>query len=121
MAFTGTPVIAKVSESCFRITGVSLGIGATGTVGLSSNAGAEVKLNAPEWNRYVTSGLQGGQIELDQSVEATVVYADAASTTVEPVSVTKTGDGPTDFLLTFTNRDAALSGALEIYVKYHGG
>ena len=119
MAFTGTPTIQKISDRKFRITGVSLGIAATGTVGLAANAGAEVKLQAPDWDRYVEPGLQGGQVELDASVQVDVVYVDAAGTTTEPVTVTKTGDGPTDFLATLTNRDAAASGALEIYVSYH--
>jgi len=119
MAFTGTATIQKVSDNKFRITGLSLGIAATGTIGLTQHPTAEVQLEAPGWDRYVTSGLQGGQIELDASVECRICYADAAATTTEPIAVVKTGDGPEDFLMTLTNRDAAASGALEIFVEFH--
>ena len=118
MAFTGTPVIQKISESKFRITGVSLAAAATGTIGLTQHPSAEVQLEAPQWDRYQTPGLQGGQVEVDAAVEVRITYVDAAGTTTEPVTVTKTGDSPVDFLATLTNRDAAASGELEIYVEF---
>ena len=119
MAFTGAAVIQKISDRKFRITGLSLGIGAAGTIGLSQNVAAEVPITAPGWDRYVSDGIHGGEVELDASVECSIVYADAAAATTEPIAVVKSGDGPADFLLTLTNRDAAVSGALEIYVEFH--
>jgi hypothetical protein len=119
MAFTGAAVIKKISDNIYRITGLSLGIGANGTIGLGENAAAAVKLLGTGWNRYETVGQHGGQVELDESVQCDVISADAAGTAVEDIAVVKTGDGPADFLLTLTNKDAAVSGALEIYVKFH--
>lgn len=119
MAFTGIAVIKKISDRKFRITGLSLAAGASGTIGLSTNVAAEVALNAPGWDRYETSGLQGGQVELDESVQVDVIVAEAGLAVVEPVAVVKTGDGPADFLATLSNPDAAASGALEIYVSFH--
>lgn len=118
MAFTGVATILKVSDNKFRITGLSLAAAATGTISLSGGLG-EVKLTAPGWDRYETSGVHGGQVELDSSIKVLVIPAVADPTTSEPITVVKTGDGPTDFLATLQNNDAAASGALEIYVEFH--
>lgn len=118
MAFTGTAAITHVSDNCVRITGLSLGIAAAGTIGLLTGGAGEVDLNVPGWNRYVNA--RGDQIELDDSVKCDVISADAAGTATEDIAVVKTGNGPTDFLLTLTNKDAAASGALEIYVTFMG-
>lgn len=119
MAFTGTAVITYVSDKVVRITGLSLAAAAAGDIGLSSNAAADVPLVCPNWNRYVNG--RGDSIELDDSIEVSYVTAEAGLAVVEPLSIVKTGNGPTDFLVTLTNPDAAASGALEIWVKFHGG
>ncbi len=118
MAFTGAAVVKKISDRKFRITGLSLAAGASGDIGLAANAGADVALQA-NWDRYETSGLQGGAVDLAEAVEVTVHVAEAGLAVVEPVAIVKTGDGPSDFLATLSNPDAAASGALEIYVEYH--
>jgi hypothetical protein len=79
MAFTGAAVIKKISDNIYRITGLSLGIGANGTIGLGENAAAAVKLLGTGWNRYETVGQHGGQVELDESVQCDVISADAAA------------------------------------------
>lgn len=120
MAFTGAATIKKISDNLFRITGVSLGIGAAGTIALSQNAAAsEVDITAPGWEKYDSVGLHGGTVSLAEAVSVTVNDIDVAGTTVEPVVIVKTGTVPTDFLITLTNRDAAATGTLEIYVRYH--
>lgn len=118
MAFTGTPALHYVSDKVVRITGLSLAAAAAGTIGLVGGSG-EIDIDQPNWNRYVNG--RGQQIELDQSIEVSIVPAEAGLGVTEPVSIVKTGDGPTDFLATLTNPDAAASGELEIWVKYHGG
>lgn len=118
MAFTGTAVIQYVSDRKARITGLSLAAAATGTIGLVANASAAVKLDPPDnWNRY--KNAKGEEIELDASIQVTVIKAEAGLATTEAVAVVKTGDGPADFLATLSNPDAAASGALEIYVEFH--
>jgi hypothetical protein len=119
MAFTGAAVIHYVSDSVVRITGLSLAAGAAGDIGLVGNAGADVAVDQPTWNRY--GNARGEQIELDSSIEVTYVGAEAGLAVVEPLSIVKTGNGRADFLATFTNPDAAASGALEIWLKFHGG
>lgn len=119
MAFTGTAAITKVADNLYRITGLSLAAAAAGTIGLGENASAEVKLNGTGWNRYETTGTHGGRVELDDSVQVQYEVAATGLAVVEPLSVVKTGNGPADFLITLTNPDAAASGALEIYVRFH--
>ncbi len=118
MAFTGTPAVTYVSDNKVRITGLSLAAAATGTIGLAANVAAEVPLNpTAEWDRYVNA--RGETIELDDSIKVTVIKAEAGLSTTEAVAVVKTGNGPTDFLATLSNPDAAASGALEIWVEFH--
>lgn len=119
MAFTGAAVITKVSDRKFRITGLSLAAAAAGTIGLSQNAAAEVEITAPGWDRYDSSGVHGGLVELDDSIECRYCVAEIGLAVTEPLSIVKTGNGPSDFLLTLTNPDAAASGALEIWVEFH--
>lgn len=122
MAFTGTAVITKVSESKFRITGLSLAGAAAGTISLSGGTGA-VKVDAPQWQPFQSSGLQGGNVDLSESVECIVIPADVAATAAigaQTPAVVKTGTTPSDFLVTITNRNAAsaASGGLEIYLTF---
>ncbi len=119
MAFTGTAAIKKVADNLYRITGLSLAAAASGTIGLAENSSAAVQLEGTGWNRYQTTGAHGGQVELDESVQLSYEVAEAALAVVEPLSIVKSGDGPEDFLITLTNPDAAASGALEIYVRFH--
>lgn len=116
MAFTGVAVITQLSDTLFCITGLSLGIAAAGTIGLVGGAG-EVDLPAPEWGPYVNGS--GVACPLNLAVRVSIEYADAASTTTEPITVVKAGASVADFLATLTNRDAAASGALVIYVEFH--
>lgn len=119
MAFTGAAVIKKVADNLYRITGLSLAAAAAGTIGLAENAAAEVELAGTGWNRYETSGLNGGTVDLADAVQVQYEVAATGLAVVEPLSVVKTGNGPADFLITLTNPDAAASGALEIYIRFH--
>ncbi len=111
MAFTGTPVVKQVSGNVCRITGISLGLGASGTISLHGGTGA-VKLPA---------GFQPGPyaaVTLQDAVDVDAKPAAAGATAI-PVQVTKTGTTPTDFLATLTNGSGTNSPALEIYAKFH--
>jgi len=119
MAFTGAATQVHVSNNCVRITGLSLGIGAAGTIGLTENAAAEVAIVAPDWKPY-SNARGGANVNLDSSIKITVISADAAGAAVEDVAVTKAGTLQSDFLATLTNKDVAASGALEIYVEFMG-
>lgn len=120
MAFTGAAVITKISDTLFRITGVSLDAAASGTIALAGNAAAaEVDITAPDWDVYDVPGAHGGQVTLNESVQVTYQVAETGQAVTEPLSVVKTGTVPSDFLITLTNPDAAASGALEIYVRFH--
>lgn len=121
--FTGEAVVKKVAEGLFRITGLSLASGASGTISLDTGAG-EVKLHAPEWGVYDSSGEQGGEVGRQDSIECRVIPADAtaiAAVGAQTPAVVKTFTGPVNFLITLTNRNAAeaQSGLLEIYVGFH--
>lgn len=118
MAFTGSATIKKVSNNLYRITGLSLGIGANGTISLADGTGA-VKVTAPNWDAYKEPGAHGGTVNLNESVQVSVNEIDPAGTTTEPPATVKTGTVPADFLITITNRDAAATGALEIYLRLH--
>lgn len=117
MAFTGSPTIKKISANRVRITGLSLAAGASGTIGLEAGAG-EVDVVMPEWQPYETSGTHGGDVGLNEAIEVDVVSADAAGTATEDIAVVKAGATEALFLATLTNKDAAASGALEIYLNF---
>ena len=121
MAFTGTATVKRVADKKYRITGLSLGNAAAGTIALNSYTGAaDVELAGTEdWDRYVTSGLHGGTVSLADSIEIRYALADAASALVESIAVSKAGDGPKDFVATLTNLGTDATGALEIYVIFH--
>lgn len=118
MAWTGSAAIQKIADNLFRITGLSLVAAAAGTISLEQGTG-QVKITAPEWGDYKTPGSHGGDVTLNESVQVTVNEIDPAGTTVEPPAIVKTGTVPGDFLVTVTNRDAANTGALEIYLRFH--
>lgn len=122
MAFSGTAIITKVTESKFRITGLSLTGNGQGTISLEGGTG-EVQLDAPEWGEYKTSGVQGGNIDLASSVQCTVAPADEGafpSTGAQIPAIIKSGTEPADFLLTVLGRGTTTdtSGLLEIYIQF---
>src|SRR6185295_13308639 len=91
MAFTGTPVIKKVSDRLFRITGVSLAGDATGTIGFSDkSSAAEVSLVAPTWEPYKNS--EGEAVSLQDAGWVTINPVTDVTAAV-PISVVKTCTG----------------------------
>lgn len=111
MAFTGTPAIQQISDRVVRVTNVSLGNGAAGTIGLFGGGG-EVSL--PQAFQPKVYG-QYGSVDLAESIEVTVMAAGA--TLGADVQVAKTAS---PFLCTITNNAAgAATAVLEIYLKFH--
>lgn len=109
MAFTGTPTVLRVSQNRFRITGLSLGIGAAGTIAMAPGSG-EVELTAQDWQP------QDG-VDLAEATKVDCVLVSGA--TVAPaVGVVKTGTTQANFLATLTNLGPAATGALEIMVEF---
>lgn len=107
MAFTGTAVVTKITDTLVRITGLSLAGAAAGTIGISGSAGTVQLPDACEW------GPQG-DVTLSEAMQVTIVPVDAVTTLI-PISVTKTDAG----VITLTNTsDDTNSAELEIYVRY---
>lgn len=117
MAFTGAPVVKKITDNLFRITGVSLAAGAAGTVGLAGSAGGgnpEAVLTGANWDDY--KGQLEAVIDLQESMQVAISPITDVSNFAIPIRVVKTAAG----LITLTNDEAAVaSPELEIYVRYH--
>lgn len=113
MAFTGAPVIQKVTDKCWRITGVSLAGDASGTIGFSDKTvPAEASIKAPTWQHYELDGVVS---LIDQVI--VLINPTTDVTAAVPISVVKTGTTHLDFAITLHNDTAATaSGVLEIYV-----
>ncbi len=113
MAFTGIPVVTKVTDGLARITGVSLDSGDDGVIGLFGS-GAEVEL--PEGCIWISSGGVGLQSSVQVLINPVTDVEDYAI----PIRVVKTGVDVADFAITLTNDAAQVASAeLEIYVRYH--
>lgn len=122
MAWTGAAVKKVVSERCVRITGVSLGVSAVGTIGLhNKTAPADITLPASFKPGAYVNG-EGHQVTLQDAIDVKINKA-AADANATQYSVVKAGadvDGQ-DFSITVTNLVAAAGAALEIYVTFLGG
>lgn len=113
MAFTGVPVVQKVTDRCWRITGVSLAPSASGTIQFSDApilSGPAIV--APDWQPYSEDGL----VSLQDMVKIDVNDAGAAAV-ASALSVVKAGSTHADFVATLANNGAAPTPTLEIYVQ----
>lgn len=110
MAFTGAATIVKVTDSCFRITGLSLGNAAAGTIGLSGATGDVDLLSTVNWRPQ-------GDVTLSDAIEVSVHFAGAVAL-ASPVIITKAGTTVANWLVTLTNGNATVTGALEIYIRF---
>lgn len=121
MAFTGTATVTKITDNCYRITGLSLAGDASGVIVFSDRAvipGGAVEFGpAPDWQPYELSGTLVG---LQSSVEVRLNVVTDVTTPV-PISVVKAGTTHDDFSITLHNDTAATaSGELEIYIERTG-
>jgi hypothetical protein len=120
MAFTGTPVVTKIADNLFLVTGADLVLAgdASGTIGFSDKTvAAEVSLVAPSWTPYTID--DDAAVSLINAIQVMInVRTDV--TAAVPISVVKSGTSHADFVITLHNDSAAtVSGVLEIYIRYH--
>ena len=125
MAFTGTPVVTRVSDSLARITGLSLGSGASGTISLDEGAG-QVKLpDSINWKPYAGPDSGDGVVDLEESCEVSYNFVTAPGAPYGPsdrIAVVKSAGGSAaTFLITFTSFDGLelASAEMEMYVRFH--
>lgn len=113
MAFSGIPVIQKVTDNCFRITGVRLANGASGEIAFTdSTTPRQVELEAPNWDPYT---FEGNAIGLQDMVKASYVAVDGGDNS--RLRIVKTGTTHQNFLITFTNGAANDSSLLDIFIQ----
>ena len=118
MAFIGTPVIKQVSDQVVRITGITLGAGASGTIGLAGHTGSTPNIVLPAAFKTEHYAYLGDNVPFQDAIDCQVqpdtVIADAI-----PVSVAKTGTTTADFRITLSNGFASESAGMEIYIRFH--
>lgn len=114
MAFTGVPVVKKIGDMLYQVTGVSLAAAASGTIGVPGQV-AEASLQGALWAQY--AGEYEAVIDLAESIQVLInpVGAVAVPAGAKPLRVVKTAAG----LITITNDATDATTALEIYVRYH--
>jgi hypothetical protein len=122
MAFSGAPVVTKISDSLARITGVTLGSGSTGEIGLAGS-GAEIELPV-NWAPYAGDDAGDDQVDLAEACEVSYVFVTdtADSSASSRIAVQKANGGdPATFLISFVSFDTleAQSAEMEIYVRFH--
>lgn len=121
MAFTGTPEITMVADNLVRITNVSLGIAATGTIALFGFAGGGSPVILPQAFQPRVYELPYGTVSLEDSIQVSVTIPADGDPAVFLGVTKEDGDDPTLFLITIGNLDAegVASGTLDIYVRFH--
>ena len=122
MAFSGAPVVTRVTDSLARITGVTLGSGATGEIGLAGS-GAEIEL-PQNWGPYAGDDAGDGVVGLGESCQASYVFVTDTDDSSESsrIAVQKSnGLDPATFLISFVSFDTleGQSAEMEIYVRFH--
>ena len=122
MAFTGNATVVKVSDGLSRITGITLGSGSTGTIGLAGS-GADVELENL-WAPYAGDANGDGAVDLAEAVQCWWNFVTAIASTDPSFRIHQTkvnGDDPATFLISLISSDGseAQSAELEIYVRFH--
>ena len=111
MAFTGVAVVEKIADDLVRITGISLGISAVGTIGLFGDGAANVQLpDAFDPKAYA-------DVSLSDSVQVSAVQDGGGAPLATMMLTIAKAEAP--FQITVTNRIATATGTLEIYVRFH--
>lgn len=117
MAFTGTPVVEQLNDHKVRITGITLDILASGTVGLTGATGTPPDITLPANFKPAAYTYNGASVSLQACVDARAQPVSSGPVTNLPLSIAKTGTAVTDFRITFTNTNSGLATqTLEIYV-----
>src|SRR5277367_1653775 len=114
VTFSVSPTFSQVSDRKVRVTGLSLGAGCTGSIGLfGSTASPDVTLPATFQPEPYTNS-EGKVIPLQDSIQVSYVF-DGAVTSSTPLSVVKSGTTNKTFLATLANGFETGSSPLEIY------
>ena len=103
MAFTGVPVVKRVSDSLIRITGISLDASAVGTISLFDGAG-EIKLPADFQPTVYAGQGNSGLVTLQDSIELSHLAC-------VPIQVVKSGTTKQNWLATLTNLNTLVTNA----------
>jgi hypothetical protein len=122
MAFTGAATIKVLSGHSVRITGLSLGVSAAGTIGLHNATTVGVVKLPASFAPKQYANAEGHQVTLQDAIDVKINKA-AADANATQYSIVKAGvdvDGQ-DFVITITNLVAQIGPALEIYVNFLGG
>lgn len=117
MAFGGAATIQQVSDKIFRVTGLTLAGGASGTLSLPGGAG-DVKLtgDSAKWGAYKLQGAIA--VGLQDAVQVAINHSADVATAIA-YTITKAGTTNADFLITLKNATATAGPAMEIYITYH--
>lgn len=114
MPFTGSATVKSKGKYKARITGLSLAVGAVGTIGLPGDAGADVQLPAG-FPTEVDAHATEDALTMSDVVRANAVAA-AANANGLKIRITK---GGTPFRISIQNDDATnATPALEILADY---
>lgn len=119
MAFTGTATVVQVSDSIVRITGLSLGGGASGVIGLADHTGSAVDVALPDGFNPSPYVHDGTTISLSDMLDVTAQSAASPIAGFTGIAVAKTGTTTPTWRATLTCAFASGSPGLEIYVKLH--
>jgi hypothetical protein len=116
MAFTGAATVTSLGKNIARITGLSLGAGASGTIGFAGDVGADVQLPATFPSDETEAGAVDGLTLLDVIRAWYVNDGAAGGAESRHIHVVKTAGPP--FRITFTNDNGgAATGEIEIWIE----
>ncbi len=111
MAFTGVAVVELIAGDLVRITGLTLGISAVGTIGLFGDGGADE--NLPD----AFNPVPYADVILSDAIQVSVIQDGGGAPLATMVLTIAFSEAP--FRITMTNLIATTTGSLEIYVRYH--
>ena len=122
MAFTGTPVVTRVSDSLARISGVSLGPDTSGEIGVAGS-GAEVEL-PQNWSPYSGDAAGDGVVDLVESCEVSFNFLEEPEDPQDHnIYISKSNGGdPLAFRIGIeqpTSGEIGSGAEMEIYVRFH--
>lgn len=118
MAFIGSAVIQQISDQIVRITGLSLGAGAAGTIGLAGHTGSTPNVVLPASFKTEHYAFLGTNVPFQACIDVDARPAEVLGDAI-PIAVVKTGTTTGDFRATLSNAFGSQSPGLEIYIKFH--
>jgi hypothetical protein len=118
MAFTGVITTTQINDRTVRITGATLDLGASGTIGLAGSTGTP-DITLPAAFEAAAYTYQGTPIGLQDNLDVDINMVSSGGLTNLMPSVQKTGTTAADFLITVVNTNAAIATqTMEIVVTF---